>query len=206
MKDKLATFGTTSNKRAITDGEFQDGFEYNSILESSYLNGQINRVDEQVYIITQEIVNLLEGNGVTIDPSNNSQLAGLISNLNDNAVHKTGDESIDGRKSFLKQVFLGAGEGIRILGTDYSYCIRSRGTPSNGMGIFLNNSTLTTAMFFSDSSVKIGSTEIPASTPTQKKSDNSERIASTAFVKNLHQQVNVLPASPDSNVFYYIPE
>lgn len=42
--------------------------------------------------------------------------------------------------------------------------------------------------------------------PTPATSDNSTKIATTALVKSLHQQVNVLPVNPDSNVFYYIPE
>ena len=42
--------------------------------------------------------------------------------------------------------------------------------------------------------------------PTPPISDNSTQIATTAFVNNKFQIVSTLPAEPDPNVFYYIPE
>lgn len=42
--------------------------------------------------------------------------------------------------------------------------------------------------------------------PTPATSDNSTKIATTAYVNNKHVVVSTLPASPDANVFYYIPE
>lgn len=42
--------------------------------------------------------------------------------------------------------------------------------------------------------------------PTPPASDNSTQIATTAWVKGRHQVVSVLPANPDPNTFYYIPE
>jgi len=41
--------------------------------------------------------------------------------------------------------------------------------------------------------------------PTPATSSNEATAATTAYVNNKHQVVSALPASPDSNVFYYIP-
>ena len=42
--------------------------------------------------------------------------------------------------------------------------------------------------------------------PTPPTSDNSTQIATTQFVNNKIKVVSTLPASPDANVFYFIPE
>ena len=42
--------------------------------------------------------------------------------------------------------------------------------------------------------------------PTPAASSNTTHIATTAWVKGRHQVVSTLPASPDANTFYYIPE
>lgn len=42
--------------------------------------------------------------------------------------------------------------------------------------------------------------------PNPRPSDNGNEIATTSFVKTYLQYVNVLPANPDSNCFYAIPE
>lgn len=42
--------------------------------------------------------------------------------------------------------------------------------------------------------------------PTASKGTDTTQIATTAFVKSLHQVVATLPADPDPNTFYYIPE
>lgn len=41
--------------------------------------------------------------------------------------------------------------------------------------------------------------------PTPATSSNEATAATTAYVNNKHQVVSALPASPDANVFYYIP-
>jgi len=41
--------------------------------------------------------------------------------------------------------------------------------------------------------------------PTPAVSDNSTKIATTAYCNSKHQVVSALPASPNANVFYYIP-
>lgn len=43
------------------------------------------------------------------------------------------------------------------------------------------------------------------SAPTPATSDNSTKIATTAYVNNKFQVVSALPSSPDSNTFYFIP-
>lgn len=42
--------------------------------------------------------------------------------------------------------------------------------------------------------------------PTPANSSNDTTAATTAFISNKFQVVSALPASPDSNVFYFIPE
>ena len=42
--------------------------------------------------------------------------------------------------------------------------------------------------------------------PSPKVSSNTNDIATTSYVNQKHQLVSSLPSSPDSNVFYYIPE
>ena len=42
--------------------------------------------------------------------------------------------------------------------------------------------------------------------PTPGTSDNSTKSATTAYVNNKLVKVSTLPASPDSNVYYFIPE
>lgn len=42
--------------------------------------------------------------------------------------------------------------------------------------------------------------------PTPTVSDNSNQIATTAYVNNKFQVVSALPASPDPNTYYFIPE
>lgn len=37
-------------------------------------------------------------------------------------------------------------------------------------------------------------------------SDNSKRLVSTAYINTKFQKVNSLPATPDENTFYFIPE
>ena len=51
--------------------------------------------------------------------------------------------------------------------------------------------------------VDIQNNKVTCYTPAA--SDNSTRVATTAYVNNKHQVVSALPASPDTNVFYYIP-
>lgn len=42
--------------------------------------------------------------------------------------------------------------------------------------------------------------------PNLETSDNSNNAANTAFVNSKFQVVSALPASPDPNTFYFIPE
>ena len=51
-----------------------------------------------------------------------------------------------------------------------------------------------------------GDGSVGASCPTPKIDSNRNDIATTAWHNQKHQVVSVLPASPDPNVFYYIPE
>ena len=55
----------------------------------------------------------------------------------------------------------------------------------------------------------IGGNKIFSATPvvgTMAVSDNSTKAASTAYVNEKHQKVSTLPASPNADIYYYIPE
>ena len=53
---------------------------------------------------------------------------------------------------------------------------------------------------------KENSDDIVTVAPTPQTSDNSTQIATTAWVNNKFQKVSTLPAQPDPNVTYLIPE
>lgn len=57
----------------------------------------------------------------------------------------------------------------------------------------------------SESSLVIGSDGY-TQCPTPSVSDNSTKIATTAYVNNKFRVVSALPASPDPNTYYFIPE
>ena len=78
---------------------------------------------------------------------------------------------------------------------------------------FKNKVSRIESMVFSDGNNKIkvcaDAVTLEASKvtgPTPKVSDNSTQIATTAYMNNKFQVVSALPAAPDSNVFYFIPE
>ncbi|MEE1282185.1 MAG: hypothetical protein UHK60_08070 [Acutalibacteraceae bacterium] len=81
MKEKTSVTSSLSNKGTLTDAEINAGFDFNTILTSPNLNGQLYDIDSQVDIISKEICNFLIGNGVTINSGDNSQLATLMSSL-----------------------------------------------------------------------------------------------------------------------------
>ena len=81
MKEKTSVTSSLSNKGTLTDAEINAGFDFNTILTSPNLNGQLYDIDSQVDIISKEICNFLTGNGVTINSGDNSQLATLMSSL-----------------------------------------------------------------------------------------------------------------------------
>ena len=69
MKNKTYTFADLGERRAsTTETDFRTGMVRNTIAMAEDVNTYGNMIDEQVEVITKEIVNALEGQGITIDP------------------------------------------------------------------------------------------------------------------------------------------
>lgn len=117
-----------------------------------------------------------------VDYSDFETLSDTVETNNDNAVHKTGDETISGIKTFSSTIGTGAGAGITIAGTDYSYTMRSSGATPNGCGLFLDNSADGAAFNATNTKITVGSNNIVPCAITPPSSDNSTRIATTAWV------------------------
>ena len=102
-----------------------------------------------------------------------------------NLVHKSGDETIGGTKTFTAQPKFSTGNGIRFetSNADEYYVMRSTGSPAAGCSFLLNNNTSTAAFNVATNKITIGSNTILPNSVTPATSDNSTRIATTAFVK-----------------------
>lgn len=79
MRNKTHTFADLGEKRTTTsETDFRTGMIRNTIAMAEDVNTYGNMIDEQVEIITKEIVNALEGQGITIDPNLNNQILTMI--------------------------------------------------------------------------------------------------------------------------------
>lgn len=150
-----------------------------------------------------------------------------------NVVHRTGNEMIAGTKTFTDQLIIqrnladtrlackntGIQQGIAPSSNQYSGC---RFIDKNNVELGstysayrMDGSTRTGLFVKSSVAGATGSAEIGIScdingifytyAPTPATTDNSTQIATTAYMNNKLQVVSALPASPDSNVFYFIP-
>lgn len=159
-------------------------------------------------------------------------LSGVTSGIQgqlDNTVHKTGNETIAGVKTFASGSSTSLitksdkiDSDIKPSSTQFSNFIdgydvngklisriftRKASNGSNGIAIQAwNGSTNYSLGVYSD-----GTSEAP----TPPTGDNSKQIATTAYVTNKvstkadkasFQVVSALPANPDANTFYFIPE
>lgn len=120
-----------------------------------------------------------------------------------NVVHRSGYETIGGTKTFSSQAIFTKSNGIRIAGTNHYYTMRSTGSPNaEGCALLLDNNTSTIAFEAKDSQIIIGSNAILPHSITPATSDNSTRIATTAFVKaqGYASDSNVVKTTGDQNV------
>lgn len=79
MKNKTNVFADLGERRAsTTEQDFRTGMIRNTIAMAEDVNTYGFMIDEQVDVITKEIVNALEGEGITIDPNLNNQLSTMI--------------------------------------------------------------------------------------------------------------------------------
>lgn len=140
----------------------------------------------------------------------------------DNKVSKTGNETIEGIKTFSQGDIRGrtstdSHTGVARYatfdkdGVQYSdlWLTRSEQGNSNGIsyaGLRVSNSSGSVSNRALAIYKKENSDDIVTAAPTPQTSDNSTQIATTAWVNNKFQKVSTLPAQPDPNVTYLIPE
>lgn len=140
----------------------------------------------------------------------------------DNKVSKTGNETIEGIKTFSQGDIRGKTStdshyGVARYatfdkdGVQYSdlWITRSEQGNSNGIsyaGLRVSNSSGSVSNRALAIYKKKNSDDIVTVAPTPQTSDNSTQIATTAWVNNKFQKVSTLPAQPDPNVTYLIPE
>lgn len=140
----------------------------------------------------------------------------------DNKVSKTGNETIKGIKTFSQGDIRGrtstdSQPGVARYatfdkdGVQYSdlWITRSEQGNSNGIsyaGLRVSNSSGSVSNRALAIYKKENSDDIVTVAPTPQTSDNSTQIATTAWVNNKFQKVSTLPAQPDPNVTYLIPE
>lgn len=140
----------------------------------------------------------------------------------DNKVSKTGNETIEGIKTFSQGDIRGKTSTDSQLGVaryatfdkdgvQYSdlWITRSEQGNSNGIsyaGLRVSNSSGSVSNRALAIYKKENSDDIVTIAPTPQTSDNSTQIATTAWVNNKFQKVSTLPAQPDPNVTYLIPE
>lgn len=117
----------------------------------------------------------------------------------DSAVVKlTGDQSIAGVKTFSSSPImptLAAGDSST-KGATTAFVTSAISALQNNAVLLSGNQTIAGTKTFSSSPI----------VPTPTVSDNTQKAATTAYINNKFQVVNELPASPDADTFYFIPE
>lgn len=82
MKRQDYVFGsTTSNKTEQSVTELNNGWVELSILYSRVLNGALNALSSSTNDVSQEVSNAIVGMGVTLNPSNSSQLLAVLQKM-----------------------------------------------------------------------------------------------------------------------------
>jgi hypothetical protein len=121
--------------------------------------------------------------------------------LGDTSVQLSGAQTITGAKTFTAQPQFAPGYGIRFNtdnGSSEHYVMRSSGNPSVGLAMFLNNDTSKAAFNISPTKITIGSNTILPNSITPSASDDSTRIATTAWVNAVGN--NVVHRSGDEEI------
>jgi len=123
-----------------------------------------------------------------------------------NYVTLNGDQTISGTKAFssavqfANNILNNIGDDVKVGDGNVGGCLVIQGT-NNATGIQLRPQDGTTG---NNRKIYLNNDYISLDV-TPAVSDNSTKIATTAYCNNKHQVVSALPASPDANVFYYIP-
>ena len=159
----------------------------------------------------------------------NGQITNISSTLSNKAndidvVHKTGDEIISGFKTITSDLIRKM-EGLDVTTAPLSDQYINWITPQDENGVYVGyfgtayytDEKLTSRLgvtrsvngqpIYAEVAVSIRKDgTIGTYAPTPNISSNGTEIATTAYVNTKFQVVSTLPANPDSNVYYFIPE
>lgn len=142
-------------------------------------------------------VSTAEGN-ISTNTNNITANANAITALNNAAVHKTGDEAISGVKTFNNNPVVKGGIEL-IPGT----------SATNGGFIdfhFAGSTADNTSRIIESASGQLQFSGTPKVGTSPAVSENSTKIATTQYINNKFKYVTALPATPDPNTFYFLPE
>lgn len=157
------------------------------------------------------------------DNSTNIATTAWVNTIGNNVVHKTGDETISGHKIFTNNIDrnVNAIRGQTPSTNSYSD-IRFVDNNNNWLAgleySLLTDKSSCMSLIISDSvgdttnvkgNIQLGvfsDGSVYTAAPTPHVSSNGTNIATTAWVNTKFQVVSTLPANPDGNVYYFIPE
>lgn len=116
----------------------------------------------------------------------------ISTSYNNSLAHIAGAETFTGRKTFNAGLEIASAQNIKFSTgvTDY-FTIRTTGSPSQGLGILLNNEVSKAYIGLQTNSISIGGTGITTTlggtvnATTQGSSDDSVKVATTAFVHSI---------------------
>ena len=198
------------------------GYSINASRSSS-IYGNSNTVQPQAIKVFYYIV-IATTTKTDIEVDIDEIVTDLNSKANDiDVVHKTGNEIISGTKTFTNNIDRNV-NAIRGQTPSVNSYSDIRFTDNNNNWLAGLEYTLVTdkssfiSLIISDS---VGNTtnvkgqiqlgvysdgNVYTSAPTPHVSSNGANIATTAYVNTKFQVVSTLPANPDGNVYYFIPE
>lgn len=183
MLDKDGKYIAMTQYQYLTDGRTEAILRaYNPNSETSYTQiGIAYKADGTVFTncpIPTDTSSTSSQQIATVGWVNNPSIA-------TNIVHRTGDETVGGVKTFSSQAIFEKANGIQLKGTNHYYTLRSIGNTPEGCALLLDNSSSSIAFNATDNRITIGSTAIPAYAiaPTDSYSTTSgTQIATTGWV------------------------
>lgn len=199
------TYVTTSNIVYSTMQAFKNvsGSGASSVLRT-YYNSNQNKFGVELYSAsTGTDTNESLSAATNATDSMRIPTMGWVNNpaTSTNVVHRTGDETIAGTKTFSSQTIFEKANGIQLKGTNHFYTLRSIGTTPEGCALLLDNSTSSIAFNATDNRITVGSSAIPAyaNVPTGvTTATNNEQIATTGWVNTSGN--NVVHRSDDETI------
>lgn len=211
--------GTLSDQTDLQDA--LDAKQGTLTFDSTPTSGSSNPVTSGG--IYNAILNQAAFANITGQPSDNTNLATALNSKanNSDVVKLTGNQTVAGEKTFSNNIFANADIVVNknvALGSNSQTLCLSACTNNNKLASLFQGwaetARNTTGMYAFNSSggyegvaVSIDENGNKATyAPTPTTTDNSTKIATTAFVNNKFQVVTALPASPTAGVFYFVKE